>query len=142
MNIKERLTLRRVVRERVADVDEQLEELRRVVIYEGSEENYDLALKNAGRLSEPLLWERHLWLQYEAYVRGLDAGIHVEEKYLKPREKFFGYPVLNELGKQWLLRELVKQDRERIEFVAKLVLPVLSLILSVIALVVSIHGKK
>ena len=50
-----------------------------------------------------------------------------------------GRKVLNDVDKHWARVELRRYDQQRIEFWAKLIFPILSLIMSIIALVVSIH---
>jgi hypothetical protein len=63
---------------------------------------------------------------------------HKGARLLSPTE-FMGRKVLNDVDKHWARVELRRYDQQRIEFWAKLIFPILSLIMSIIALVVSIH---
>jgi len=66
------------------------------------------------------------------------AGIETPERLLSSTE-FLGRKLLNDAGKHWARVELRRYGQQQIEFWAKLIFPILSLIMSIIALVVSIH---
>ena len=67
------------------------------------------------------------------------AGITTPAEYAAPWD---GHSmVLNEQGKKWARIELRKYREQRIDYWAKIVLPILSLIVSIIALVASTHRK-
>ncbi|MGB7546808.1 MAG: hypothetical protein WBM14_03590 [Terracidiphilus sp.] len=67
------------------------------------------------------------------------AGITIPAEYATPWD---GHAVvLNEQGKKWARIELRKYREQRVDYWAKIVLPILSLIVSIIALVVSTHHK-
>jgi hypothetical protein len=73
------------------------------------------------------------WSQAELLARLDKAGATIPAEHYKQN----GWPMkttLTDAGEVWGLRELKKLRREEIEFWAKLVLPVVALIVSIIAL--------
>jgi len=81
----------------------------------------------------------HYLKQEKMRERLLQAGITVPEEYASSYNDDI---LLNQKGEEWANIQLRKYREQRIEFWAKLIMPVLSLMLSVIALIVSIHGHK
>jgi rhamnose utilization protein RhaD (predicted bifunctional aldolase and dehydrogenase) len=79
--------------------------------------------------------EIELYQQEELQERLKRAGIEIPDHHIRTGKR----RLLTDAGKCWAQVELRKYRDQRIEFWMKLILPILSLIVSIIALVVSIR---
>jgi lipopolysaccharide export LptBFGC system permease protein LptF len=104
-------------------------------------------VRAAAEATKPIREYRNLVTQARLFERLERAGIEIPEQFLSPFDPalpinptvVLGRKLLTDAGKHWARVELRRYNEERIEFWAKLILPILSLVVSIIALAVATH---
>jgi hypothetical protein len=130
-----------VVRERRARA-KRIAELKRLIAeaeaadygFGDSEEEQHAESQAIDEKTRPCQNELDYLLQANLFRRVNRLGIDIPQDKLYTKSNWDEYSILTVEGEAWVRRELSKYRDSRIEFWAKIVLPIASLILSVIAL--------
>jgi hypothetical protein len=143
----ERFRQRRIIVESMIRIDQNKQEMIRTLEHELSEkygEIFRSDMEGKGRADEierlkPSRDFLHYLKQEQLREKLLHAGIKVPDEFGTP---YNDDVLLTKKGEEWATIQVRKYREQRIEFWVKLVMPVLSLIVSIVALYISTHNHK